>query len=245
MSAAIQTFRQPDPPPPGAVHRRADRVIVAQDRPSLVDAPLNHAVTAFASARPRLVGIAHRVLGSRNDAEDLVQETWVRWQAYDRSSVRNSAAFLAVTTTRLAINATLSARARNETCSGPWLPEKVDHAADPGRGSEREEALEVAITLLMEKLSPTERAAYILREAFDYPYAQIAEIIGVEEANARQVVSRARKHVMSTRRNPVNSEEIQRLLATFLKAARVGDFTDLEDLFRRIRGGPRQLRSIA
>ena len=118
----------------------------------------------------RLFGIAYRMLSSAREAEDLVQDAWLRWQGTDRSVVDNPAAFLATTMTRMAINELHSARVRRETYVGPWLPEPVDTSADPYLGAERGEALEFAALLLMEKLTPGERAAYVLREAFDYPY---------------------------------------------------------------------------
>ncbi len=154
-------------------------------------ADLEEAAAVFASLRPRLFGIAYRMLSSATEAEDLVQEVWLRWQKYDRSTVDNPAAFLATTTTRLAINALQSARMRRETYIGPWLPEPVDTSADPYLGAERGEALEFAALLLMEKLTPSERAAYVLREAFDYPYRQIAGILQLAEPAVRQLVSRA------------------------------------------------------
>ncbi len=116
------------------------------------------------------------------------------------SVIANPAAYLATATTRLCINATTSARARRETYVGPWLPEPVDASVDTHLGPERDQSLRLAILVLLEKLSPTERAAYVLREAFDYPYSQIAEILRMEEANARQLVTRARKHVSEGRR---------------------------------------------
>lgn len=192
---------------------------------------LEQAAAAFADVRPRLFGIAYRMLGTVTDAEDLVQEVWVRWQTYaDRASVTNPPAFLATTTTRLAINATQTARVRRETYIGPWLPEPVDTSADPHLGAERGEALGFAVLLLLERLTPTERAAYVLREAFDYPYPQIAEIVQVSEPAARQLVSRARKHVASERRTPVTGAEQRKLLATFVTAARSGDLAALEEL---------------
>ncbi|EXG82579.1 RNA polymerase, sigma subunit, ECF family [Cryptosporangium arvum DSM 44712] len=192
---------------------------------------LESAAQVFADVRPRLFGIAYRMLGSVAEAEDLVQDVWLRWQLYDRSAVRNPAAFLATTTTRLAINALTSARARRETYVGPWLPEPVDTSADPYLGAERGEALEFAALLLMEKLSPAERAAFVLREAFDYPYAQIAEILQSSEPAVRQLVSRARKHVAGERRTPVSPAAQRELLAAFLDAARSGDLAGLERLF--------------
>jgi len=192
---------------------------------------LDDASSVFAAVRPRLFGIAYRMLGSVSEAEDIVQEAWVKWQTYDRSVVREPAAFLATTTTRLSINAAQSARARHETYIGPWLPEPVDTSADPELGAERGEALEIAVLLLLEKLTPTERAAYVLREAFDYPYGQIADIIRVSEQSARQLVSRARTHVRGERRAPVTAPEQRRLLEAFLAAAQTGDLTALERLF--------------
>lgn len=183
---------------------------------------------AFLSVRSRLFGIAYRMLGSAADAEDIVQDAWVRWQTADRSRVRDAAAFLVTATTRLAINGMRSARSRRETSVGSSLPERVDTSAGPGLEAERSEALEAGILRLMEALSPTERAAYILREAFDYPYRDIANLLRIEEANARQVVTRARQHVVSDRRTPASSIAQRQLVATFVAAARDGDVAELE-----------------
>jgi RNA polymerase sigma factor (sigma-70 family) len=185
-------------------------------------------LSAFMSVRPRLFGIAYRMLGSAAEAEDVVQDVWVRWQTADRSLVRDAAAFLATTTTRLAINVVQSARSRRETYVGAWLPEPVDTSADPGLRAERGEGLEAGILLLLEKLSPTERAAYILREAFDYPYRDIANALRLEEANVRQVVTRARQHVANGRRMPASSSEQRRVFDAFIAAAQNGDVAALE-----------------
>jgi hypothetical protein len=112
-------------------------------------------------------------------------------QATNRGVVENPPAFLATTTTRMCINSSQSAQSRRETYVGPWLPEPVDTSSDPTLGAERGEALGLAILLLLEKLSPTERAAYVFREAFDYSHREIADILQIQEANARQLVSRA------------------------------------------------------
>ncbi len=192
---------------------------------------LEQAAAVFTRLRPRLFGIAYRMLGSVTEAEDLVQEVWLRWQTCDRAAVVNPGAFLATTTTRLAINELQSARVRRETYIGPWLPEPVDTSADPYLGAERGEALELAALLLMEKLTPNERAAYVLREAFDYSYAQIADILQSAEPAVRQLVSRARKHVTGERRAPVKAAEQRKLLTTFIDAARSGDLAALERLF--------------
>ncbi|HET6897081.1 MAG TPA: sigma-70 family RNA polymerase sigma factor [Vicinamibacteria bacterium] len=180
------------------------------------------------SVRPRLFGIAYRMLGSPAEAEDVVQDVWLRWQTADRSVVRDEAAFLATTTTRLAINVIQSARSRRERYAGPELPEPVDASADPERGAARGEGLEAGIRLLLETLSPTERAAYILREAFDYTYRDLANALRLEEANARQAVTRARQHVADGRKTPANSTEHRHLIEAFADAAQTGDVARLE-----------------
>lgn len=203
-------------------------------------------LAAFMSARPRLFGIAYRMLGRAAEAEDLVQDVWLRWQTADRSVVRDAAAFLATTTTRLAINVMQSARSRRESCAGPSLPEPVDTSTDPEVGAERGEGLAAGILLLQEKLSPTERAAYILREAFDYTYRDIANVLRLEEAHARQVMTRARQHVADGRRTSVNTIEGRRVLDAFITAVRTGDMACLEGVLgvgrRRVSMPERVLR---
>jgi RNA polymerase sigma-70 factor (TIGR02957 family) len=186
---------------------------------------------AFFNVRPRLFGIAYRMLGSAAEAEDIVQDVWLRWQSTNRSAVENPPAYLATTTTRLCINLAQSAHTRRETYIGTWLPEPVDTTSDPALGAERGEALKLAVLMLLEKLSPTERAAYVLREAFDYSYHEIADILQMEEGNSRQLVSRARKHIAEGRRAPVSSGEQRRLLEAFIAAARKADMGALENLF--------------
>ena len=192
---------------------------------------LDEAVVVFEEHRRRIFGIAYRMLGTVADAEDIVQETWIRWQGADRGSVLEPAAFLATIATRLSINATQSARARRETYIGPWLPEPVNTDADPALGAERGEALQFAILLLLERLTPTERAAYVLREALDYPYERIADVVGASVAGARQLVSRARRHLASARRTEVPATQQRRLLEAFLVAAQSGQVGELEHLF--------------
>ncbi|MCX2949160.1 RNA polymerase sigma-70 factor [Lentzea sp. NEAU-D7] len=192
---------------------------------------LDEAESVFAAARPRLFGIAYRMTGSVADAEDLVQEVWVRWQLADRAAVLNPEAYLATAITRLAINESQTARARRETYVGPWLPEPVDTSADPQVGAEQGAVLELAVLMLLEKLTPTERAAYVLREAFGYPYREIAEIVQTSEVATRQLVSRARKHLADERRVPVERADQRRLLEAFVAAARAGDLAALEELF--------------
>lgn len=192
---------------------------------------LDDALSAFVTVRPRLFGIAYRILASGAEAEDIVQDVWLRWQTTDRGAVLDAPAFLATMTTRLAINLAQSARSRHETYMGTWLPEPVDTSDDSHRGAERGEALEFAVLLVLEKLSPTERAAYVLREAFDYSYQGIADVLKSTEANIRQLVSRARKHISNGRRATVSAAEQRRLLVAFMDAAQKGNTTALEELF--------------
>nr|WSX75407.1 RNA polymerase sigma-70 factor [Streptomyces sp. NBC_00899] len=191
---------------------------------------LDQAARDFVAARPRLFGIAYRVLGSTVEAEDVVQEAWLRWQGADRAGINEPAAFLATVTVRLAINVAQSARVRRESYTGPWLPEPVDTTADPYLGAERAEALDLAVLFLLEKLNPVERAAYVLREAFDYPYRRIAEVLETSEANARQLVTRARRRLAAERRKPVSRTAHRRMLEVFLAAAQTGDLSGLEDV---------------
>ena len=193
--------------------------------------PVEAATSGFLDLRPRLLSIAHRILGSWTEAEDVVQDAWIRWQTYDRSTVLNPTAFLVTTTSRLAINAAQSARACRESSVGQWLSEPVDPSDDLALGAERGEAVELGILLLLQRLSPTERATYVLRQAFDYPYSRIAETLRISEVNARQHVSRAGKHLADEHRQAASRAEQRRLLHAFVAAARQGDVAELEDLF--------------
>lgn len=188
------------------------------------------ALTTFLASRGLLFGIAYRILGSASDAEDVVQETWLRWQMTDRVVVREPSAFLATTTTRLAINVLHSARVRRETYIGPWLPSPVDTSDDPALGAERDEALHFATLLMMERLTATERAAYVLREAFEYPYDRIAEIVESSPTAVRQLVSRARKHLAQARSRQASRSSHLAFLEAFMAAARSGDTEKLEAL---------------
>ena len=193
-------------------------------------AGLGALATEFETVRPRLFGIAYRMLGSAAEAEDVVQDAWVRWQTTDRTGIRSPIAFLSTMTTRLALNVATSSRVRRETYIGPWLPEPVISDGDPALGAENGEALETGMLLLMERLTPTERAVYLLHEAFDYSYGEIAGIIETTEANARQLARRAREHLREHRSREVTAEQKNRLLRSFLDAARSGDLTRLHAL---------------
>lgn len=195
-------------------------------------------LSVFLSMRARLCAIAYRILKSAAEAEDIVQDVWIRWQTTDRGGVRDAAAFLVTTTTHLAINVIQSARWRRETTIGPSLWESVDTSDDPESEAERSEGLQGAVLVLLEKLSPAERAAYALREAFDYSYREIANILRVQEANARQLVTRARQHLVDSRHAVVNSVEQKCFLAAFVAAAHNGAFAALESFFVGARGSP-------
>ena len=193
------------------------------------DAIVAH-TASFEALRPRLFGIACRTLESATDADDVVQDAWIRWQRTDRNEVRDAGAFLATTTKRLALNVAQSARARRDTSIQPWHPEPVDVQADPALGAERREALEVAVLMLLERLSAAERAAYVLREAFDYPYRRISDVLAVSEANARQLVTRARLRLAGGRSRQVSPIDQQRFIDAFVDAAQTGDLTTLEQV---------------
>lgn len=201
---------------------------VAAHAPATSD--LDEAAEVFIGVRPRLFEIAYRILASVSEAEDVVQEAWLRWQRTDRSIVLNPTAFLATTTTRLALNVAQSARRRRETYADSWLPEPADTGIGPEARAERGEAVEQAVLLLLENLSPSERAAYVLREAFDYPYLRIAEVLHLGAANTRQLVRRAHKRIAAGRRRPVNSNVHRRHVRVFLDAAQSGMLTELEQL---------------
>lgn len=191
---------------------------------------LDDAVSAFVAVRPRLSCIAYRILGSATEAEDVVQDAWLRWQKTDRARVLNPAAFLSRTTARLALNVAQSARSRHEVGAGPWPVEAIDTGTDPVTGAERAEALDQALRLLLEKLNPTERAAYVLRVAFDYPYSEIADSLRLSQVNTRQIVSRARKRLGAEGREQVSTAEHRRFRGAFVAAARSGNLTGLEVL---------------
>src|SRR4051795_6214573 len=155
-------------------------------------------VERFEAFRSRLEAIAYRLLGSAAEAEDVVQETFLRWQAADVDRVEVPEAWLTKVLTNLCLNQLTSARARRETYVGRWLPEPLlaeDPMLGPAETAEQREAVSYAVLTLLERLSPNERAVYVLREAFDYPHREIAEILGITEAASQQIFHRAKKHV--------------------------------------------------
>jgi RNA polymerase sigma-70 factor (ECF subfamily) len=189
----------------------------------------------FEALRPKLLRVARRVLGRGADADDVVQEAWVRWQGTDRAQVNDADAFLSTVTRRLALNAAQSAWARHEVpMPSSWLREPRDSGTDPALLAERGDVVEIGLGLLTERLTPTERAAYVLREAFDYPYREISRALGLSEANARQIVNRARARLARERRGPVSPAEQRELVEAFRAAAGAGDLGQLE----RVLAGP-------
>ncbi|MFI7062456.1 sigma-70 family RNA polymerase sigma factor [Kribbella sp. NPDC050124] len=191
---------------------------------------LDQAASVFFVVRPRLFGIAYRIVGNAPEAEDIVQEVWLRWQRTDRSAVIDPAAFLATTTTRLAINLVKCARRRHETYVATWLPEEsASDGDDPHTQAERNESIDLAARVLLERLSPAERASYVLREGFEYPYQRIAEKLRIGAPNARQLVKRARDRLASDRRRPFTQAAHSQLVQALVSASRAGDLADLED----------------
>jgi RNA polymerase sigma-70 factor (ECF subfamily) len=205
-------------------------------------------LSAFLDARTRLLGIAQRILKSATEAEDLVQDVWVRWQTTDRSTVRDAGAFLVTMTRHLAINVIRCARSRRQSSFGSSLQESVDTRPDPQVEVEQSEKLGGAVVVLLEKLSPAERAAYVLRVAFDYSYREIAKILRLEEANVRQLVTRARQHVVDGQNCCANSAAQRNFLDIFLAAAQKGALAKFESFLvggavGKVRKGKRPLRT--
>ncbi|MFJ9563304.1 RNA polymerase sigma-70 factor [Streptomyces fuscichromogenes] len=183
-------------------------------------------VDRFEAARPRLAAIAYRLLGSASEAEDAVQETYLRWQAADTGRVEVPEAWLTKVLTNLCLNQLTSARARRETYVGQWLPEPLlagDPMLGPADTAERRESVSYAVLVLLERLTPAERAVYVLREAFDYPHREIARILDLTEAASQQILHRARKHVADGRpRTEVDEAAARRIIEEFLTAAGTG-----------------------
>ena len=176
----------------------------------------------FAALRPRLFGIAYRMLGSAAEAEDVLQDAWVRWSAAARGPIDDPTGFLVTMVARQALDVLGSARVRRSAYVGPWLPEPIATAptTDP-------HALSLAFLLLLERLTPAERAAYLLVEVFDYSHAEVAAMLGKTEVGCRQLAARARKAVRTGRPRPIEPEAHQRLLVGFVTACAGGDVTGL------------------
>ena len=192
---------------------------------------------SFEPYRRRLLGLAYRMLGSMADAEDAVQETYVRWHGADRDTVSDPRAFLTTTTTRLCLDMLTSARARREEYVGPWLPEPVlDTAAlAPDSRTELAEDLSIALLLTLDRLSALERAAFLLHDVFDFSFSEVAAALERSEPACRQLAARARAHVQEARpRGLSRSGEIDpkhaKLLSAFMAATQSGDLTALTQM---------------
>ena len=195
----------------------------------------------FEPYRRRLLGLAYRMLGSMAEAEDAVQEAYLRWHDADRDDIDNPRAFLMTTTTRICLDVLKSARVRREAYVGPWLPDPVTDAAAlaPDTQTELAEDLSVALLLALDRLSPLERAAFLLHDVFDYSFAQVAEALGRNAAACRQLASRARTRVRDARprgvtpSRPISSAiepKHAELLTAFMSASRSGDLASLTRL---------------
>jgi RNA polymerase sigma-70 factor (ECF subfamily) len=195
----------------------------------------------FEPHRRRLLGLAYRMLGSMAEAEDVVQEAYLRWHDTDRDRIEDPRAFLTTTTTRICLDVLKSARLKREEYVGPWLPDPVTDTASlaPDVETELAEDLSVALLLALERLSPLERAAFLLHDVFDYSFAQVAVALGRNEAACRQLAARARSHVRETRSPGVVSSKgtsgsldpkHAELLSAFIAASRSGDLETLTSL---------------
>ncbi|MFJ2023723.1 RNA polymerase sigma factor SigJ [Streptomyces sp. NPDC087897] len=183
-------------------------------------------VDLFEACMPRLKAIAYRLLGSASEAEDAVQETFLRWQAADVGRIEVPEAWLTKVLTNLCLNELTSARARRETYVGQWLPEPLlagDPLLGPADTAEQRESVSFAVLTLMERLSPDERVVYVLREAFAYPHRKIAEILDITESASQQLFHRAKKHIAAGRtRTEVDESAARRIVEEFLTAATSG-----------------------
>jgi RNA polymerase sigma-70 factor, ECF subfamily len=187
----------------------------------------------FEAARGQLFAVAYRMLGSIADAEDVLQDAYLRWQSADRADVESATAYLTTIVTRLCLDLLGSARVRREQYVGPWLPEPLISTVDedPADRAELADSLSMAFLVLLESLTPLERAAFLLREVFGYEYAELSRTLERDEAACRQLVSRARGHVDAGRpRFDASRAESERLTGEFLQACGTGDVTTLMSL---------------
>lgn len=191
---------------------------------------INPTLATFEEHRRLLFGIAYRLLGSVTDAQDMIQECYLRWQQAPDDSVRAPRAWLTTVITRLCLNHLQQARVQRETYVGSWLPEPLvdEQVSDPADSAQMADTLSLAFLVLLETLSPTERAVFILREGFDCEFAEIARIVDKSEANCRQILTRARKRIDERRpRFDVAPAGAEKRLAPFLAALRAGNLEAL------------------
>jgi RNA polymerase sigma-70 factor, ECF subfamily len=189
------------------------------------------ALDVFAEHRPMLFGIAYRMLGSVADAEDILQDAWLKWSAVDVESLERPRAYLARTVTNLSINRLRSAVAQRESYVGPWLPEPLVTEADAGSQAEQSEAVSLAMLVVLETLSPLERAVFILGDVFGYSLAEIARLLDRSDPSVRQIAHRARSHVQARRpRYSAPAEVRRRVTDQFLAACLGGDLNQMMEL---------------
>ncbi|MFD3563729.1 RNA polymerase sigma-70 factor [Streptomyces sp. NPDC058686] len=189
------------------------------------------ATEAFVAHRNLLFTVAYEMLGSAADAEDVLQETWLRWVAVDLETVRDQRAYLVRITTRQALNRLRTLRRRKESYVGPWLPEPLLTAPDVAEDVELADSVSMAMLLVLETLAPTERAVFVLREVFDLGYDEIAEAVDKSQAAVRQIAHRARAHVAARRpREVISPAETRGALAAFQQAIETGDLQSLLDM---------------
>ncbi len=192
---------------------------------------MDSATKAFVAYRNLLFTVAYEMLGSAADAEDVLQETWLRWAGVDLDTVRDQRAYLVRITTRQALSRLRTLRRRKESYIGPWLPEPLLTAPDLAEDVELAESVSMAMLLVLETLTPTERAVFVLREVFDLDYDEIAEAVGKSPAAARQIAHRARAHVAARRpRGVVSAAETRGALEAFQRAIETGDLQSLLDM---------------
>jgi RNA polymerase sigma-70 factor (ECF subfamily) len=190
-------------------------------------------LAVYSAARPLLFGIAYRMVGSVADAEDIVQDAFVRFRDVDLDHLENPKAYLAQVTTRLAIDELRRAKSRRESYVGSWLPEPVLEApaVDPAEPAELADSLSMAFLLLLERLSPVERAVFLLHDVFDFGYDEVARFVGKSQDNARQIASRARRRIDEQRpRFETSAERRDELARRFVRACQEGEVSDLVQL---------------
>jgi RNA polymerase sigma-70 factor (TIGR02957 family) len=193
--------------------------------------PVDPATETFVAHRNLLFTVAYEMLGSAADAEDVLQETWLRWVKVDRDQVRDDKAFLARITTRLSLDRLRTLKRRKEAYVGPWLPEPLLTTPDVAEDVELAESVSMGIMLVLETLTPTERAVFVLREAFGFDYDEIAAAVDKSPSAVRQIAYRARRHVEARRPREVTSPtEIQAAAESFQHAVDTGDFRGLLDI---------------
>jgi RNA polymerase sigma-70 factor (ECF subfamily) len=189
------------------------------------------ATDSFVTHRNLLFTVAYEMLGSAADAEDVLQEAWLRWVKVDQEQVRDDRAFLVRVTARLSLDRLRTLKRRKESYVGPWLPEPLLTAPDVAEDHELAENVSMAIMLVLETLSPTERAVFVLREAFGFEYAEIAAAVDKSPAAVRQIAHRARRHVEARRpRESVSPAEARAAVESFQRALETGDFQSLLDI---------------